>query len=148
MEKYGLITQLKAYADSIQIAWIYGDNFHRNIEATKQYINQGSLILGADPFIAVPKFTSYGKLESITYNGLLMLGIKDIPKDTLDETYQQKYDNRLKDLMQLLSTHLISFSCDNSLTILSSQFELSINTYDENFDFVICSVSLLDENLS
>ena len=149
MEKYGLISELKSYAEENQMAWIYGDNFHRNIELSKNQLIDNQLILGSDPFIAIPKFTNHGKLEAITYNGLMLLGIyTDVIKSTIDETYQQKYDNRLKELMQLLSTHIIAFSCDNELTILNSQFELSINTYDENIDFVLCSISLLDEKLS
>jgi hypothetical protein len=147
LELYDLIGQLKSYADTQGWCFLYGDNFHQNYEATRQDIRKGDLILGADPFLATPSITQSGKVESIIYTGLIMLGRKyeDTSISSLDETYYQKYVNRLKELMQLLSTHLISFSCDNELTIESSQFELSINRLDENVDFVICSITLRDD---
>jgi hypothetical protein len=57
----------------------------------------------------------------------------------------QKYDNRLLSLMGTLATHLTTFACAQSLRIMRSEFELSINALDENIDFVVCSVTFLQE---
>ena len=147
MDSFDLVGELKTYAEENNMAFLYGDEFHRNYELTKNDILVDQLILGSDPFLAEPSITQSGKLESIIYRGLIMLGRKyeQSTKSSLDETYLQKYTNRLKELMQLLSTHLIAFCCDNELTIESSQFELIINSLDENVDFVVCSITLKDD---
>lgn len=147
MELYDLIGSLKSYAEDNNFVFIYGDEFHRNYELTRENIGYDQLILGADPFLAIPSITQAGKVESITYTGLIMLGRKyeASTKSNLDETYMDKYTNRLQELMSLLSTHLISFCCDNELTIVSNQFELIINSLDECVDFIVSSITLRDD---
>jgi hypothetical protein len=147
LDNFDLIGALRTYATSLGWRFIYGDNFFKNYEASKLSLTVGTLILGADPFIARPKFTKAGKIESITYQGLIMLGRKyeASTKANLDETMIQKYDRRLKELMGTLSTNLLTFACNNKLEITSAQFELSINSLDETVDFVIASVTILQE---
>lgn len=147
MTNYDLIGALRTFATSKSWLFIYGDNFTRNYEASKKTLTIGTLILGADPFIAVPKITQAGKVESITYRGLVMLGQKFevSTKASLDETLIQKYDRRLLTLSGTLSENIIAFACANSLKITSLQFELSINSLDECIDFVVASVTFLQE---
>jgi hypothetical protein len=151
MDQFDLVGALRTFAESNSWVFLYGDGFMRNYKATKSTIKDGQLILGADPFIARPTYTQAGKIESITYSGLVMLGTKFdlddddkvVSKSSLDETLEQKYDRRLLVLMNMLSINLASFACDHELTISSTQFELEINKLDENIDFVVCSITLV-----
>ena len=145
MDYYDIIGELRTYADNLGWHFLYGDSFMRNYEITKKDIIVNDLILGTDPFIATPTFTNAGKVLTISYTGLIMLGRKFELNTTssLDETTIQKYDRRLFELTNLLSTNLISFACANDLTINNVQFELGLNQLDENLDFVIGSVTLL-----
>jgi len=145
MDQFDLIGALNSYATSKGWKFLYGDNFNRNYQASKNTYTAGMLILGADPFIAKPVYSEYGKITQIEYSGLVMLGrkLEATTSSKLDETYLQKYNNRLKELSGTLSTNLIAFACANSLTISSAQFELSINNLDANIDFVIASVTLI-----
>lgn len=152
MNNFDLIGALRTFSSAKGWAFLSGDNFFQNYEASKNDYTPGQLILGVDPPLATPKITQAGKIESITYQGLLMLGRKfesdlETPASVttisnLDETFIQKYDRRLYELMNTLSTNLIAFSCSHELDILASQFELKLNTLDENVDFVVCSITL------
>lgn len=153
MDQFDLIGALRTYATSKSWAFLFGENFMRDYEASKINYTPGQLILGADPFVAKPSITKAGKIDQITYQGLIMLGRKfessggETPTITtvssLDETTIQKYDRRLKELMQTLSTNIISFACTNELEVKNLQFELRLNNLDENVDFIIASIELV-----
>ena len=97
----------------------------------------GQLVLTAE-FNAFPIFVN-GRNPEIEYRGSIMLGRKvdeDGTNASLDEDFMDKYQRRLLELMQLLAVFLGSFECENDLSILSSEFILSLNRFDTNIDFV------------
>ena len=62
---------------------------------------------------------------------------------SLDETFQQKYDRRLKDLGQILGIDIGSFTCAQELTAESINMAMEINQLDLNVDFVMAEVTFL-----
>ena len=103
------------------------------------------MVLSAD-FDASVNFSSGFAVGSITYIGVLALGRKFDEVDTgsdLDETFYQKYQRRLKDLMTLLVTHIAAFACDNKLQVTNCQFRMDLNKFDTNIDFIAASITFV-----
>jgi hypothetical protein len=88
-------------------------------------------------FTARPEI-SKGVITEIRYPGLIFLGRKfeSSTFSKLDETFIQKYNNRLKDLMGLLSNAVIDFACINELDIEGLVLDYELNQFDANLDFV------------
>ena len=145
MDNFDLIGALSDYATANSWAFLYGDEAYKNFAASKNDYITNQLILGANPFTATPVITNAGKISQISYNGLLMLGRKFEVSTaaTLDETYIQKYNRRLLELSQLLATNIAAFACAEELEVSSSIFELRINSYDSNIDFVVGNITFL-----
>jgi hypothetical protein len=146
MNNYDLVGALRTYATTKGWAFLYGSSFMKDYEASKNYYYAGQLILGADSFIVKPNITPGFKVDTISYQGLIMLGRKfesTTTTSTLDETDIQKYDRRLLELMGTLSTNLLSFACTNELTIQGLQYEAQLNNLDENIDFIIASLTFV-----
>jgi hypothetical protein len=75
----------------------------------------------------------------VRYTGSILLGRKvdaDGTDASLDETYLEKYDARLLELMQLLVIFIGQFGCDNELDIEGLELPHAINRFDSNIDFV------------
>jgi len=138
MEQFDIIGSLESYAISKGWRFLYGfDKFYNNIGVQEEYAN-GDTILTAD-FRATPTVKN-GRVTEIRYSCLLMLGRKidaDGVRSSLDETSMQKYDRRLKDLIQMLAYGMADFACINELDLVSLPIEVDINVYDENLDFAI-----------
>ena len=148
MTAFDLIGALRTYASSLGWHFLYGDSFMRNFEATKNTYASGDLILMSDPFTATPVYSTNGnKLISISYSGLLALGRKreTLTESNLDETWLQKYDNRLLTLLGTLSSNLITFSCAQELTLQAVNLAMNVNQLDENIDFVTGTLTFLQE---
>lgn len=73
-----------------------------------------------------------------------MLGQKreDTTVSTLDETAIQKYDARLKTLLETLTSALGEFSCKHQYDITQSNFRVDINRFDINIDVVAGTITL------
>jgi hypothetical protein len=143
MDNFDIVGVLRTYATTQGWLFLYGSNAYQNIEADAA-ISQEQLVLTAD-FTARPTYTN-GRVMTIQYNGVMMLGRKSEIEGTfssLDETMIQKYDRRLLELMQLLSNALGSIACSNELEISSANFRLDINKFDTNIDFIAGEVTLV-----
>lgn len=144
MDNFKLVSTLKAYADTNEWAFLYGDKFHQNIEASQNTYSAGQYVMYAD-FDATPAFRA-GAIGQITYTGVMALGIKIDEAETvvsLDETYYQKYTSRLENLMIALASYIADFACDNELEITNCVFRADINRFDTNIDFIAASVTFV-----
>ena len=94
---------------------------------------------------AAPVYSEANKLSEIKYTGTIYIGRKFETNTaaTLDETWFQKYTRRLQELSQLFSTHIEVISCAEELDIESVQLEMVINQLDENIDFVVANITLI-----
>lgn len=138
MDKFDLIGELATYAAANGMQFISGANFYQNYEATQKEFGADQLILAAR-FDASPKFSPGYKIESITYTGALMLGRKfelTTTHSNLDETFYQKYNARLLDLMTGLSGIIAAFACAHELEVTQCNYNMLLNQLDENIDFV------------
>jgi len=167
MDKFDLIGSLRTYAATQKWVFLSGASSIQNCEASQNEYKNGQLVLAAD-FNASPQFTNAGKISQITYNGILMLGVKfdddgtpaieddeetllidesetfnDGTPASLDETFIQKYDRRLLDLMELLANHITLFACANELDVTNADFRLEINKFDTNIDFVAGTITFI-----
>lgn len=167
MNNFDLIGKLRTYASTNGWVFLSGTSAIQNYEASQNEYKNGQLVLAAD-FNAAPQFTNAGKISQITYNGILMLGIKldddgtpaieddeetpavdetevfsDGTPANLDETFIQKYDRRLLDLMTLLANHIAAFACANELDVTGADFRLETNKFDTNIDFVAGTITFV-----
>ena len=140
--------------------WLFfnGDQFYVNADLNNDYedgypevtIPAGTLVLRID-LNATPTRAIGNRLNTINYTGLIALGRKKDPDDTeasLDESFDQKYLRRLKELLQTLSTEIGKFACGEELQIVSESYIYDINEFDTNIDFVAGTFNILQETFS
>lgn len=136
MDPFDIIGALRTYATAQGYKFVYGvDNFYKSIESVGQ-LTPGQLILVTD-FRATPTYRN-GRITEIEYFCLIMLGRKfdaDGLTASLDETSEQKYDRRLKDLMQALAATIGAVACNNELEVTAGDMRVDINQFAENIDF-------------
>ena len=136
MDQFDIIGELETYALSQNWLFSYGvDEFYKSATTVQQY-DPGKLIMIAD-FRAQPTIKN-GRITEISYTCLIMLGRKfddNGQAASLDETSQQKYDRRLKELMQMLVAAIAQVGCDNDLEVTTGDIVVNINQYAENIDF-------------
>lgn len=150
MQQFDIIGAWRTYATNIIRGWVFlaGDKFHQNYEASKYTFTPDQIILSCF-FRAGVVYNESNGINNITYTGTIALGRKiddntNPTPDTvssLDETFIQKYDNRLLELSQLLASTLKDFSCTNQLSITSCNMDMFLNRYDENIDFVEAQIT-------
>lgn len=146
MQQFEFIDTLEAYA--ISKGWNFVlkfDDFYANIEAQKDYA-PGELVLTVD-YNSLPVINN-GRVTSITYTSLMALGRCfdiDTTKASLDETFRQKYDRRLKELESELANSIAEFACTNELEVSLTPMNSDINVYDTNIDFVITTATFIQD---
>jgi len=136
MEQFDIIGALETYANSQDWIFEYGiDNFYRSAATVQEY-GLDELIMIAD-FRARPTLRN-SRITRITYTCLIMLGRKfdyDGQAANLGEKSKQKYDRRLKELMQLLAAAIAQVACDNDLEVEVGDMIVDINQFASNIDF-------------
>lgn len=140
---FNIIGQLREFAAAKGWHFIYGNDQYANFEADQNVYEAGDLVLIAD-LNAAPSYGTGGGLNGAIFAGAVMLGRKreDETYSSLDETAIQKYDSRLKDLIQLLATSLGEFSCTYRYDITQANFRVDINRFDANIDFIAGTITL------
>ena len=146
MEILEIITLLQTFCANRGWHFIYGVNqFERNLQTIREYLPD-ELVLIAD-FRVDPTYQN-NKITKVRYTCLFMLGRKSEYCNTanLDESNQQKYDRRIKDLIEAFTVGVIAFACENELDIISAPITVGLNVYDENIDFVISESVIFEES--
>lgn len=156
MESFGLVDKFEEYCTAKGIQFLYGTNFYQNIESSEKEYANNQLVLGLD-LNAFPSLSTAGSVIEIRYSGQILLGRKfelEVDEDdpeiiiseteaSLDETYLQKYKNRLKDLSQLLTAIIITIQCENELETEAFEIRFDINKFDTNIDFVVANITFI-----
>lgn len=145
MTNFDLIGELETYAAAHSMQFLSGAQFNQNYEASQKEYENGQLVLTAE-FEAIPAFSRGGKITEIRYEGILALGRKfeeTVTMSTLDETFIQKYNARLLELMQLLSVAITDFACENELEVPACRMGMQLNKFDTNIDFIAATISFL-----
>lgn len=142
MDKFDIIGEMFRTARDNGWAFCAGDDFHQNIAATEETMEDGQLVLAVD-FNCTPTFLN-SRVPAISYSGSIALGRKfdddGTPAD-LDETFWDKYQRRLLDLQQQLALFIGTFECTHALNVVSAEFVMTINRFDTNIDFVVCNIT-------
>lgn len=162
MEYFGLIDKMKEYCETQNHVFIAGGNdykaYRNSLLDDNEYAN-GQLIVFAG-FEMIPTL-SMNQLNGLKYTGVVGVGrkceektiteddidteeneeLKEYTVSNLDETYQQKYDRRLKSLATQLFIFCQLMACNNNLEITSMTMGEKINQYDLNADFVECQIT-------
>jgi len=145
MTNFDLIGALADYAAANSMQFLSGANFYQNYEASQIEYENGQLVLTAE-FSAAPAFSRGFKVGEIRYEGILAIGRKfeeTTTMSTLDETFIQKYNARLLDLMTLLSNIIADFSCDNELEVTGCRMDMQLNKFDTNIDFIAATITFV-----
>jgi hypothetical protein len=142
MEAYGLIDKLSDYA--LEKGWLFfnGDNYYTNIDADVE-IADNQFVLRVN-LNAVPTRSGGNRTNTINYTGLIALGRKrevvsgqETTEASLDESFEQKYNRRLKEMINTLSVDMGEFACANGCQILTENYIYDVNQFDTNIDFVV-----------
>ena len=148
MEAFGIIDILRNYCIENDIYFIPGDSAYVNAISDENIYKDNDLILIAN-FTSSPNFYA-SRITSNKYSGLLALGRKreitdDSPQveteSSLDETFEQKYDRRLRYLANRLAGIIGDIACENEYEVDSVNFKLQLNDLDLNADFVACTLN-------
>jgi len=145
MDRFDILGTLKAYCTTNNIVFLCGEQWMQNYEATQAEINPGQLILGSD-FKSTMTYKN-GQITEIRYTGGLILGRKDETLtdtvSTLDETYWDKYVNRLQELSELMAVLIASIACNNELDCEGISFAPELNKFDTNIDFIAATLTFV-----
>lgn len=136
MDKFTIASTLKAYALSKGWKVLMGDRYHQNAQASKETYSVGEIVIAIFPFTSViPR--SRAAFGEVSYRSVILLGRKfeTLTHANLDETYTQKFDNRLKELIPLLANSVKEFACSNELDY-SGEIADEIDNFDTDIDFV------------
>jgi hypothetical protein len=143
MEQFDLIGELQRVAHANKWAFLAGDDFYQNIGAAQEDYESGKLVLAVD-LNAAPTIIN-GRVVEVTYNGAMMLGIKqdnDGVEASLDEMFIEKYQKRLLMLHQLLANFIGNFACSRELELSGITMSMDINRFDTNIDFVAMTLTI------
>lgn len=132
---------LENYCKENHIFFIAGPEDYANAVADRNLYAEYDLILTADLTLSPDYGDNFGK---VTYNGTIALGRKreDYTTSSLDETFRQKYNRRLLDLVHSLDNIFKSFMCEDDVEITSTM-SYALNRFDANIDFVAANVSII-----
>lgn len=174
MEAFGIIDTIRTYCIKNNIFFIPGDEAYVNAVADYSVYENNDLILycnfNSSPVISGSRIVSNSysgvmalgrKCEEQTELSVLVDEIDNVLLDedeniiytseqnietvsSLDETFEQKYDRRLRTLSQELADLIGYIACDNELEISNLNFKMELNKFDLSCDFVACSLILTE----
>lgn len=141
MQYFELYDTLKSYCQTNGIHFVFGSLDYVNYELTQKDYAPDELVMVAE--LTMRPNIRNSQVTGATYTGIIMLGRKFEASTvaSLEERYEEKYNNRLKDLIQLFVQHLATFGCENELGVQCS-LRYDINKFDTNIDFVVGDVTL------
>lgn len=143
MNALDFIGYLDGYCSENDILFAPNEAAYTNITADHISFTPDRLILCSDLSLS-PVFGEQGNVESVTYTGFISLGRKreENTESNLDESFMQKYNARLLDLVRILMAFFEKLSCEEEVTIDRCDISYVINEFDLNADFVQANISL------
>lgn len=158
MNGLSIIEILRDYCEEKSIYFICDQKGYQNALADNNIYENNERIMLA--WLKPQAIVSMYKIVGYSVSGQIALGQKfdsvttgespnEITTETqssIDETFMQKYDRRLKNLMIDISNVIQSIACDNDLTIDSLSFDYDINALDLSADFIVAQITLSYDN--
>ena len=150
MTRYDIIGALRTYATNLtdNRGWVFcaGQNWVHNYHANTFEFSNGQILL-ACMFTCKPTIER-GIVQTVSYDGIIFMGRKfdsDGTPCSLSETFIQKYDNRLLDLIDLLVDTITDFACENNLTVEVKDIPYELDSFDTDIDMVAANVIFYGE---
>lgn len=153
-----LVKVFKDYATTAEYEFAYGRKDIQNWEITANAtLSAGESVLLLFPMIESGNIDN-SIIHSWNVSTQLWLGRKfdteTVEEESvitghskLDETEEQKYDNRLKDLRDNLATYIKAVFCGESeLELTGARILREINQFDENLDFVVAEITFIADD--
>ncbi len=147
MSNFNIIDILYNYCIENNIKGLFGKDDYINAIADEDVYKDNELILIAF-FDSYPLIINGGLISDHKYVGTMALGRKcetDINNDrtesSLDETFMQKYVNRLSSLSVSLTNIIGDISCENEFDVSNLIMRMELNKFDLNADFVSCQIT-------
>lgn len=118
-------------------------------EINKLDLTQGQKVLTMLKSAPIPVFENGMYQHKFKQTPRLMLGSKFVNGiASHDETYQQKYDNRIKGLEEELINFVVSLNCNNKLLSISVDgMEHITNFGSMQIDAIECGLNMTIENI-
>lgn len=132
---------IKTQAISDSYLFNYGTKPYVSWELLDQDLKNGQTIINMLPEIERGLYAS-GRptISSVEYSVFIQVGRKwDLGNATyssLDETFEQKYDNRLVELYGLSRRFVQSIACMNNFEMVSYRAQAEINQYATSLDLI------------
>lgn len=143
---FDLFDKFREYCEKAGILFILGGQEWQNKLSALKGLKPDQLMLGVEGNVS-PTFNA-SLMTSVTYTLTVILGRKCEAKGTkssMEETFEQKYDARLKDLMDQLALIMSSMVCENGYEITSFTMTPQINHLDLNIDCISSQVTIIVE---
>lgn len=142
MSLFSLPSDFRTYCKNKGYYFILGDDAYINAVNDSTVYENNKIIVIAD--LSFKPNIENNRTYSVSYSGTIAVGRKRESEtvSSLDETFEQKYDNRLQDLSELLMVILSDFACSNDIEINSVNARFDINKFDLNADFVAAQIIL------
>ena len=144
MKEFGIIDSLINYCETKNWHILVGDNWYQNYESDQKNYKAGDLVMLCPAWTMQPQYNSSHQLFQLTYTGPIALGSKFERNGTvssLDETFLQKYRNRLACLTQEFATFAKEFQCQHDVS-MSMTIRPDLNKFDTNIDFMAAIVTI------
>ena len=136
MDRFDIVSALRTFATSKGWHFVFGNAEYVNTNRHDYLVDECVLFCYISPQWENSKHG--GAVQNVSYRGWIMFGRK-FESDThanLDETYEQKFDNRLLFLVETIANQMGVFACQNQLELSMTNTEWAINTFSDNIDFV------------
>lgn len=139
------IIETKALADGY--LWAYGPRPFLNYEVTLKNLKNGKITVLMLPEIERGLYLTERPFPSTREFSLFIQFVRkwetgNTTKSELDETYDQKYQRRIKDLKTIAKTFILELACANKFYMISDNMQAEINLYASNVDAINCEFVL------
>ena len=143
---FDLFDNFREYCKNNGILFILGGEEFQNSISAMRGLKPDQTMLAMEGTVS-PTFNA-NQLTSVNYTLTIVYGRKCESKGTkssMQETFEQKYDNRLKDLMEQLTLILTSSVCEFGYEITAFNMTPQINHLDLNIDCISAQVTITVE---
>lgn len=123
-------------------AFVHGSKIYVNKELEGIIMKDGAVFVNLLPFKETVEYNGI-KVNRVRYDCILQIGMKfsddNSVHSNLDETYSQKYDNRLSGLYDKAWELVKGVTCSNNLEPINYEAQGEINQYSSLVDLVAVS---------
>lgn len=141
-----LFDKFREYCKSRDILFILGSEEYQNSITAMKGLKPDQLVLMMEGTVS-PTFAA-AEMTSVTYTLTIILGRKCESrgaKSHMSETFDDKWNNRLRELMELFTTIVSGAVCDFGYEISAMSLTPQVNRLDLNIDCISGQVTLVVE---